>query len=313
MGTRVKDLHSNHELCHTPCTLPPTLKGTLFGIKTDTAKFPYKSLQIRPEDCIINVSTGNASSVPGNQCGNEDGIRMTLYYYDGTNPLFNNSDGGNSGTVRVFTMDSAVLWLGSSSCDCCPVRIFRQQFTPEVAIGSHACSLEANVRVTNGISLGCSLLLPVATVNSVQTLKDIGRITTVRLTRLGLKARCAFSDRNLHTRMPLYPKHSSRESTPLTVVIINHVETLKASKEGLTGRCPKAWPTKLTVLLISRTTYVARFQTGFGTRGCCWIPRLLPWFLPRLLPWFLLNPACMLHACMRSIACRSKVHLTSAT
>jgi hypothetical protein len=32
---------------------------------------------------------------------------------------------------------------------------FRQKMTLEDAIGSHACSLEANMRVTNGIPLGC--------------------------------------------------------------------------------------------------------------------------------------------------------------
>jgi hypothetical protein len=49
---------------------------------------------------------------------------------------------------------------------------FRQKFTPEDALGSHACSLEASMRVTNGIPLGCSLLLPYdAPVFSVQTLK----------------------------------------------------------------------------------------------------------------------------------------------
>jgi hypothetical protein len=32
---------------------------------------------------------------------------------------------------------------------------------------------EANTRVTNGIPLGSSLLLPVCTVNCVQTLKDM--------------------------------------------------------------------------------------------------------------------------------------------
>jgi hypothetical protein len=48
---------------------------------------------------------------------------------------------------------------------------FRQKFTLEDAIGSHACSLEATTRVTNGIPLGSSLLLPVCTVNCVQTLK----------------------------------------------------------------------------------------------------------------------------------------------
>jgi hypothetical protein len=51
------------------------------------------------------------------------------------------------------------------------VRVFRQKFTLEDAIGSHACSLEANTRVTNGIPLGSSLFLPVDTVNCVQTLK----------------------------------------------------------------------------------------------------------------------------------------------
>jgi hypothetical protein len=51
------------------------------------------------------------------------------------------------------------------------VRVFRQKVTLEDAIESHACSLEANTRVTNGIPLGSSLLLPVDTVNCVQTLK----------------------------------------------------------------------------------------------------------------------------------------------
>jgi hypothetical protein len=51
------------------------------------------------------------------------------------------------------------------------VRVFRQKFTLEDAIGSYACSLEANTGVTNSIPLGSSLLLPVDTVNCVQTLK----------------------------------------------------------------------------------------------------------------------------------------------
>jgi hypothetical protein len=38
------------------------------------------------------------------------------------------------------------------------VRVFRQKFTLEDAIGSHACSLQANMRVTNGIPLGSPLL-----------------------------------------------------------------------------------------------------------------------------------------------------------
>jgi aldehyde dehydrogenase (NAD+) len=38
-----------------------------------------------------------------------------------------------------------------------PVRVFGQKFALEDAIGSHACSLEANMRVTNGIHLESSL------------------------------------------------------------------------------------------------------------------------------------------------------------
>jgi hypothetical protein len=53
----------------------------------------------------------------------------------------------------------------------CTVRGFWQGFTLEDAIGSHACSLETSMRVSNGIPLGCSFLLPVGTVNCVQTLK----------------------------------------------------------------------------------------------------------------------------------------------
>jgi hypothetical protein len=51
------------------------------------------------------------------------------------------------------------------------VRVFKQKIALEDVIGSHACSLEANKRVTNGIPLGWSLLLPDGTVNSSTTLK----------------------------------------------------------------------------------------------------------------------------------------------
>jgi predicted metalloprotease with PDZ domain len=52
------------------------------------------------------------------------------------------------------------------------VRVFRQKFTLEDAIGFHAFApLEASRLATNSIPLGCPLFLPVHTVNSVQTLK----------------------------------------------------------------------------------------------------------------------------------------------
>jgi hypothetical protein len=50
-------------------------------------------------------------------------------------------------------------------------RVFKQNLALDDAIGSHACSLEENMRVTNAIHLGCSLLLPASTVHSVQTLQ----------------------------------------------------------------------------------------------------------------------------------------------
>jgi hypothetical protein len=71
--------------------------------------------------------------------------------------------------------------IGSDAAEECrvttngTVRVYRQKFTLEDAIGSHACSLEANTRVTNGIPLGSSLHLPVCTVNCVQTLKALTR------------------------------------------------------------------------------------------------------------------------------------------
>ena len=61
----------------------------LAGIKQDTALPPYKSLQIRPEDC--DPALGNKN---GSQCGNEDNIRMTMYYYGND---FHNTHGGDSG------------------------------------------------------------------------------------------------------------------------------------------------------------------------------------------------------------------------
>jgi hypothetical protein len=49
------------------------------------------------------------------------------------------------------------------------VLVFRQGFALEDVIGSHTCSLEANLRVTKRIPLGCQLPLTVATINCVET------------------------------------------------------------------------------------------------------------------------------------------------
>jgi hypothetical protein len=57
------------------------------------------------------------------------------------------------------------------ACDESGARFPTEIYSRGCHIGSHACSLEANMRVINGIPLGCSLLLPVCTANSVQTLQ----------------------------------------------------------------------------------------------------------------------------------------------
>jgi hypothetical protein len=54
----------------------------------------------------------------------------------------------------------------------CTVHVFRQNFTSRMPLEFRAFApVEAIRRVTNGIPLGCSLFLPVHTVNCVQTLK----------------------------------------------------------------------------------------------------------------------------------------------
>ena len=69
--------------------------------------------------------------------------------------------------VVIRATDQGGTALGGALVRCA----FWQKSTLEDAIGSPACLLEANTRVTNGIPLGSSLLLPVCTVNCVQTLK----------------------------------------------------------------------------------------------------------------------------------------------
>jgi hypothetical protein len=84
---------------------------------------------------------------------------------------------------------------------------FRRNFALEDAIGSHTCSLEANMRVTNGISLGCSLLLPVGTVIYVQTLKDF---KLENLVKVGAVPRCIDLIENVVRTGVLGPIHTFR-------------------------------------------------------------------------------------------------------
>jgi hypothetical protein len=136
---------------------------------------------------------------------------------------------------------------GGSSQTLCTVRVFRLNFTLEDAIGSHACSLEASMRLTNGMPLGCPFLLPVGTVNCVQALKATSKGARPRRSSVGCAAntegmgcaaqkvapptlevvwlnsvvnttairsvRCAFFGRNLHSRMPLVPTPARLKQT----------------------------------------------------------------------------------------------------
>jgi hypothetical protein len=57
--------------------------------------------------------------------------------------------------VRPSVTEPMVVRCGSIPSAQQRCAFFRQKLTLEDAIGSHACSLEASTRVTNGIPLGC--------------------------------------------------------------------------------------------------------------------------------------------------------------
>jgi hypothetical protein len=67
------------------------------------------------------------------------------------------------------------------------VCVFRQKVTLDNAIGPTPAPIEASKRVPNGIPLGCLLLLPVDTVNCVQTLKGYSIESMVELGVTALK------------------------------------------------------------------------------------------------------------------------------
>jgi hypothetical protein len=73
--------------------------------------------------------------------------------YSFAQPLRNTFD------AMVSVVDSTVGTL----------RVFRHNFALEDAIGSHACSLQANMRVTNSIPLGSPPLIAVFIINYVET------------------------------------------------------------------------------------------------------------------------------------------------
>jgi hypothetical protein len=76
---------------------------------------------------------------------------------------------------KIDFVDGRLTFLNPRLCPASMygARCFQQGLTLEDGIASHACShdcsLHVSKRAANGNPLGCSLLLPVGTVNSVQT------------------------------------------------------------------------------------------------------------------------------------------------
>jgi glucose/arabinose dehydrogenase len=138
------------------------------GIETDSEN---RVLEWNDQSWSKNVlrSTTNAIGSRPQLIARADGAGRSVVQFDG---ILNSLDSvgpallpyGHSGRTIFVVAEYETVGMGA-------VHIFRQKFALEDAIGSHACSLEASMRVTNGIPLGCSLLLSVHTVNCVQTLK----------------------------------------------------------------------------------------------------------------------------------------------
>jgi hypothetical protein len=78
-------------------------------------------------------------------------IWTALMNFGGTNGIKGNMTHMNEIPFTALNAGASVWGSGITSEGT--VRVFRQKFTLEDAIGSHACSLEANMRVTNGIPL----------------------------------------------------------------------------------------------------------------------------------------------------------------
>jgi hypothetical protein len=106
----------NHELCHTP----------LHGLKAHRLDALTGTTGTR----CIHLATGSPLPI-----GQSVGVYGARFHY-------------GICCVRVSTIGSSWKAVYGARCST--------EWTLEDAIGSHACWLEANMRVTNGIPLGCS-------------------------------------------------------------------------------------------------------------------------------------------------------------
>jgi hypothetical protein len=122
------------------------------------------------------------------------------------------------------------------------VRVFRQEFALEDAIGSHACSLEASLRVPNYIT----------TVNYIATLKPFRNSTEF--------AEAAVQVYNLTLTLTL----------TLNLKVFLGQQSLFKGSEGGIG----SYRLYVLVSAFLDARHGARFLTEIYTRGCHWIPRM---------------------------------------
>jgi hypothetical protein len=95
--------------------------------------------------------------------------RLSTISYRYQHKLCHNAEGAAAGLNALTPLVTGHFKLLSEKVRCA---FFDRNLHSRSAIEVHAFApLEASRRVTNGIPLGCSLILPVRTVNCVQTLK----------------------------------------------------------------------------------------------------------------------------------------------
>jgi hypothetical protein len=118
------------------------------------------------------------------------------------------------------------------------------------------------MRVTNGVPLGCSVLIPVHTVNSARTLKVWGLVGRIVHTNHEL---CHHTDDvTQHCRCGEWLGVSFVTLTlTLTLTL---TQTLQVW--GMVGRIVRDWRTA------GKRGYSARFPTEIYTRGCHWLAAL---------------------------------------
>jgi hypothetical protein len=106
------------------------------------------------------VADGGAGGVAdANDAGSDNAINVLAGEGD-------TSDSSASNTIGNIREVWGLVYVVSKTEGA--MLVFEQDFTLEDAIGSHACSLVANMRVTNGIPLGSFLII---TINYAETLK----------------------------------------------------------------------------------------------------------------------------------------------